>query len=127
MRARQRERGVSLLEVLAAMALFAIVASGTVALATQSIRRTLDNRQSTAAVLLAAQEVENLRTLDYPAVASESYTQTVAGQLFNVNTVVASDTPVANVKMITVTVSWTSIAGPRSYAVQTIYTDVTAS
>ena len=124
---RRRQQGMSLIEVLVAIVLFAIAASGTAALATESIRRTVENRHGTAAALLAQQELERVRELDYPNIAANNYTATMAGQSFTVDTAVQTDVPVANVKSITVTVSWTGPEGSRSYAVPTIYTDVTAS
>ena len=122
---RRRQRGISLLEVLAAMTLFAIVASGTGALATQSIRRTAQNRHATAAVLLAQQELERLRGLPYANITPGVSSAAMGGQTFTVTTAVQADTPAANMSLITVRVSWTGAEGARSYAVQTIYTAVT--
>ncbi len=118
------ERGLSLLEVLAAMTLFAIVAAGTGALASQSIRRTVENRHASAAALLVQRELERVRSLDYASIAAATSTQTLAMQSFTVTTGVQDNTPAANMKRITVTVSWTGAEGSKSYSVQTIFTDV---
>jgi general secretion pathway protein I len=126
MRSR-RVRGFSLLEMLAALSLFAIVASAVVTLASQSMRRTIENRHGTQAALLIQTELERLRELDYPNVVAGTTMTSMAGQSYSMVTAVAADTPAANMKQVTVTVSWTGPEGARSYAVQTILTDVTAS
>lgn len=124
---RRRQRGFSLMEILASISLFAIVASATGILATQSIRRTTDNRHATAAVLIAQQELERNRALDYPAVVSTSSSAVMGGQNYTVVTSVQTDVPVANTKTVTVTVNWVGPEGSRSYALPTILTDITAS
>ena len=125
---RRRERGVSLLEVLAAMALFALVSSGIAALATQSMVRTGQNRHATAAALLAQREMERIRALPYASVAASggSSSATVNGQTFTIATVIQTDTPALNMSQITATVSWTGPEGAKSYAVRTIFTSVTS-
>jgi prepilin-type N-terminal cleavage/methylation domain-containing protein len=121
---RKRQQGVSLMEVLAAMVLFALVASAVGALATQSMVHTVRNRHSTNAALIAQEELERLRGLDYVNLASSSSTVIMGGQTFNVSSNVASNSPAANMSTITVTVTWTGPEGARSYAVQTIYTSI---
>ena len=124
-RRRHRQRGVSLIEVLAAMTLFALVASAVGALATSALLNTTINRHYTMATMLAQGEIEDLRSLDYPAVASRASVQTVEGQVYNIDTVVAANTPAANMSLVTVTVRWNGPEGTRNYAVDTIFTDVT--
>lgn len=124
---RRRQRGFTLLELLVSMSLFAVVASGIGALAAQSMVRSAANRHGTAAVLLAQQELERLRGLEYDDVVPGSTTQTMGGGSYTIATAVQNDTPAANMKQITITVSWRGPEGLRSYAVSTIYADVTAS
>ena len=124
---RRRQRGFSLVEILASISLFAIVASATGILATQSMRRTTDNRHATAAVLIAQQELERNRALDYPQVVSTTSSAVMGGQNYTVVTSVQTDVPVANTKTVTVTVNWVGPEGSRSYALPTILTDITAS
>ena len=122
---RRRQRGISLMEVLAAMSLFAVVASGVGALATGSLRYTTLNRHGTAAAMLAQQQLEDLRSLDYASILPGSKSATVAGQLYTIGTGVLADNPAAGMKKITVSVSWTGPEGNKSYAIQTIFTAVT--
>ncbi len=124
---RRRSRGFTLLEVLVSLSLFGLVASGIGALAAQTMVRTIENRHSTAAALLAQQELERLRGLEYADVAPLSATTTMGGRSFTVVDTVLNNNPAANMKKITVTVTWRGPEGPRSYAISTIYTDVTAS
>lgn len=124
---RLRSRGFTLIELLVSMSLFSLVASGIGALAAQSMVRTAENRHATAATLLAQQELERLRGLEYADVVASSTTKTMGYQSFTVATGVLNNSPAANMKKITITVNWRGAEGTRSYAISTIYTDVTAS
>jgi len=124
---RRGSRGGSLLEVLASMALFAIVASSITALSVQTIRRTSENRHGTGAALLAQQEMERVRALDYPNITNTSSSAMMSNQSYTISTGVQTDVPAANMKTITVTVSWYGPEGSKSYVLKTIYTDITAS
>src|SRR5262245_46586726 len=101
-------RGFTLLEVLAAISVFGIVAMGLAAFAAQSLRRTSDNRGTTGAVLAGQQEIESLRALAYADVANRGYATTIAGRSYGVGTAVADDTPGAGMKQVTVTIGWTA-------------------
>jgi len=124
-RRRRRQRGISLIEVLAAMTLFALVASAVGALAMSALLNTTINRHYTMAAMLAQGEIEDLRSLDYPALASRAAVQNVEGQLYSLDTVVTPNTPAAGMSLVRVTVSWNGPEGTRNYAVDTIFTDVT--
>ena len=124
---RRRQRGFTLVDILAGLTLFAIVASAVALLATQSVRRTVENRHSSAAVLLAQRELERLRGLDYPLVAGGVTSASMGGQAYTITTSVQTDAPAPNMKQIAVVVSWTGPEGARSYGLHTIYTDVTGS
>ena len=121
---RRSQRGISLLEILVAITLFAITSSGLAAFLVQSLRRTAGNRASTGAVIAAQHEVEDLRSLDYPAIASRSYSTTITGKSYGVGTVVQNNTPASGMKQITVTVSYTEPLGPESYVLRTILTQI---
>jgi len=123
---RRGTRGTSLLEVLSAVSLFSLTASGVGALATSSLRNTIRNQHGTAAAMLVQQQLENLRGLDYADVLPGSTSTTVAGLSYTIATNVLTDSPAAGMKTITVTVTWMGPEGSHSYAVQTIYTSITS-
>jgi prepilin-type N-terminal cleavage/methylation domain-containing protein len=121
---RARQRGYSLLEVLVATTLFALVASGLAAFGVQSLRRTAANRSSTGAVIAAQHELEDLRGLDYPDVVTRTYATTIGGHPYGIGTNVQTDVPASGMKQITVTVSWAEPLGPQSYVLRTILTTI---
>jgi prepilin-type N-terminal cleavage/methylation domain-containing protein len=124
MRRRARQRGFTMVEMLVAMVLFALVATGLSAFAVQSLRSTSDTRASGGAVLLAQAEVESLRGLAYDDIVPRSYPASLGGQDYDVATTVANNTPDAGMKEVTVTVDWTANLGPRDYVLRTILTAV---
>lgn len=121
---RTRRAGFTLLEVLAALSLFAIVASGTGAMALQSMRFTVANRHGTQAAMLAQEELEYQRGLDFGDIAARTQTRIMGGQSYQVATGVQANNPAAGMSKLTVTVSWYGPEGSKSYVVQTIYTTV---
>lgn len=121
---RKRQRGFSLLEVLSAMTLFALVASALGGLATTSMTFTMQNKHATLAAMIGQQQLEDLRSLPYASILPSSTIVTMQGQAFTVATGVIADSPAANMKDITVTVSWTGPEGSKSYAFRTIYTSI---
>jgi prepilin-type N-terminal cleavage/methylation domain-containing protein len=125
-RRRRGTRGMSLLETLCAMSLFAIAASGVGKLATGSMRYSIANRHGTAAAFLAEQQLESLRGGAYAGILPTSSSATVNGQSYTIATGVLENVPAPNMKQITVTVSWQGPEGTGSYAVQTIYTSITS-
>lgn len=112
------------MEILVAMTLFALTASGLAAFAVHTLRRTSGNRSATGAVIAAQHEMEDLRGLDYPAVASRSYATTIGGLPYGVATSVVPDAPAAGMKQVTVTVGWSEPLGTQSYVVGTILTQI---
>jgi type II secretory pathway pseudopilin PulG len=122
----RKTRGSSLLEVLAAVSLFSLVASGVGVLAVGSIRQTVVNRHGTAAAMLAQERLEELRGLDYPSVLPYSTTRTVNGLTYTVSHSVLDNNPASGMKTITATVTWNGPGGAKSYAVRTIFTSITS-
>ncbi len=121
---RRNQEGTSLIEVLAAMTLFAIVASGVAALAANSLRATAHNRQAGMAQMLAQEELESVRGLEYADIAPNSRSVVVNSQLYNIDTTVLPDSPAAGMSEITVAVTWNSPIGSRSYEIDTIFTAI---
>ena len=125
-RSRKKTRGFSLVEVLVAITLFSIVSAGTTSFAVSSMRRTAGNRASAGAVIAGQQEIEDLRGLDYASIGSRTYTTTVGNVSYSVATVVQNNTPAANMKQVTVTVSWSDPFGSDSHVLRTILTQITS-
>ena len=121
---RRRSRGFSIIEVLAAMSLFAVLASAICAVATTSVRFTTSNRHATLAAMLAQRELEDLRGLAYAAIVSRSTVDTVQGQTYTINSNVTDNSPAAGMKRIVVTVSWTGPEGSRDHEIETIFTSL---
>jgi prepilin-type N-terminal cleavage/methylation domain-containing protein len=122
---RRGQRGFSLLEVLSAISLFALVAAAVASLTTSAMRQTVWNRHATAAAMVAQDEVENLRGLAYETLESRNRVVTIDGQDFSVTTTVLEDDPAAGMSRIQVRVDWTGPEGSRNYDVETIFTDIT--
>jgi prepilin-type N-terminal cleavage/methylation domain-containing protein len=126
MKNRRRSRGVSLIEVLVAVSLFALVGSAVGVLATSSMVHTIRNKHATQATMLAQERLETLRGVPYADIVSGSTTTSVGNQLYTIGTAVLSDNPAAGMKRITITVGWKGPEGVRSHAIDTIFTSVTS-
>jgi prepilin-type N-terminal cleavage/methylation domain-containing protein len=125
-RARHGRQGFTLVEVLAALTLFALAAAATVALAVTSIRQASANRQGMAAAFLAQQELERMRGHDFQNMQSETLTQVVDGTTYTINATVNTATAMGpNIADVKVTVTWSGPMGPKSYAAESYFTDVT--
>lgn len=118
--------GFTLIEVLAALSLFAVVASGTGAMALQSMRHLVANRHGVQAAVLAQEELEYQRGLDYTDLEARSRTRSMGGQSYSIATTLLPDDPESGMTKISVTVSWTGPEGSKSYVVQTIYTTISS-
>jgi prepilin-type N-terminal cleavage/methylation domain-containing protein len=119
---RRRQRGVSLIEVLAALTLFALVAAATTTLSTDTIRRPAQNRP----------QMERMRGRDYQNLASEIVNETIEAKTYRIETTVTRDAPAAGISTVRVRVTWTgqvtqaSQSSSRQYEITTYYTDITA-
>jgi Tfp pilus assembly protein PilV len=122
---RRRARGASLLEVLVAISLFAIVATGVGVLIVGTLRHTVANQHGTTAVMLAQEMLEDLRGLPYDDIVSDSRAVTVGVTTYTVDAAVDTDMPADGMKQIRVTVTWTGPEGTKSYGVDSILTSVT--
>lgn len=121
--------GSTLIEALVAMTIFATAAAAAFSMLMLSVATTRANALDTHAVALATQERENLRSLVYDSIVTrDPYTSASPnvweGTKFTVHSAVQNDQPAANMKTVTVTVSWSHSGMPRSYSLSTIYTNV---
>ena len=119
------QRGATLLESLVAVVMFALTARATEILLSQQLRMQVTNFTTTAAIVLASKEIEDLRALDYPNVASRSSSVTAGAITYSIRTTVVADSPKPNLKSITTSVTWTEPSGPKAYSLYAVYTDVT--
>ncbi len=118
-----------MIEAMISMTIFAAAASATFNMLMVSVFTLRANSLDTHAVALATQEREDLRSLEYPVIATRDPYTTGSPNLFNgtsftVHSDVQADQPAANMKTVTTTVSWNYLGRARSYAIQTIYTNV---
>jgi type II secretory pathway pseudopilin PulG len=132
MRRLRSKDGSTLIEALVAITIFAATASAAFSMLAFAVTTMRENELNAYAASLAVQEREDLRSLVYPAIATRDihpanqplfYRSTA----FTVHTDVQTDQPAANMKTVTVTVSWTHRAMPRTYSLQTISTDFSGS
>jgi Tfp pilus assembly protein PilV len=120
--------GSALIEALVAVTVFAATAAAAFNMLAFSLVTSRENALNTHAVALAVQEREDLRALAYSQIATRDVFTAGSPNLFTntaftVHTDVQTDQPAANMKTVTVTVAWTHRALPRTYSLQTIYTD----
>jgi prepilin-type N-terminal cleavage/methylation domain-containing protein len=121
---RVRQRGFSLLEVLSAISLFALIAAAVASMAMSSMRQTIWNRHATAAAMLAQEEVEFLRGENYDTIDGRSAVVSVEGQDYSISTIVVRDAPAQRMSHITVRIDWTGPEGSRMYEIETILAPV---
>jgi Tfp pilus assembly protein PilV len=118
-------RGVTLLETLVALGLFAVSAATMGNFLVSQIRRSANNYLYSQAYTLAEQQLEALRSLpQYTDITPGSTSTSIGSTQFTVATSVLNDTPADGLKQITVNVSWSDNFGPQNVALQTIYTQV---
>jgi Tfp pilus assembly protein PilV len=118
------QRGISLLETVVALGLFAFTAATMGNYLVSQLRMSSYNYLYTQAYTLAEQQLESTRALHFNDMVPASSTSTVGGTQYTVATAVLNDTPANGLKQITVNVSWKDQRGPQNVAVQTIYTEV---
>jgi len=126
-RQRHTQRGATLIESLVALGVFGVVAAAVGGLLTQHIRSQRTNGTTTGAITVAEAELESVRSLDYPNIATRTFDPTPAAgsPAYHVQTTVVTDSPAPSLKSITTQVTWTEPAGSKSVSLYAVYTDVT--
>jgi prepilin-type N-terminal cleavage/methylation domain-containing protein len=118
------QRGVSLIETLVALGLFAMAAATMSTFLVAQIRYASDNNLQTKAYSLAEEDLEYIRSERFNDMASGSKLVTVGTVKYNIVDTVTDDTPANGLKTILINVGWNDPAGARSVQVQTVYTEV---
>jgi prepilin-type N-terminal cleavage/methylation domain-containing protein len=124
------EAGFTLVETLVAMVIFAITSLAMTSLMVTGARASAENDLASQAVILAQEDLEDVRTYRYAQMlTAPSRTATSAkGQVtFTIVRTVATDAPAASMKTVTVTVSWNAQGGSRTYATQSIFTQLVSN
>lgn len=126
MRARdcRNEIGLGLIDAVVALALFLLATATIGQFVVRQVRTGSSNSMYSVAYSLAAQELEELRGLDYQEIASRSGSMREGIITYTVTTSVRPDTPEPNMKEISVKVAWAEPDGKRDVEVQTIFTGV---
>jgi hypothetical protein len=124
-RGRRGERGLTLIETLVALGLFALSVATMGKFLVHQIRTSNSNGNHTIAYELAVQELEDVRAQLYDQMVSRSRESQVGGMIFEIETSVEDEAPSPNMKTIDVDVNWSEPGGVRNVALHTIYTAVT--
>jgi type II secretory pathway pseudopilin PulG len=125
-RAGKRQRGVSLIDSLIAVAVFDFVAIGTALVLNSSIQTDIQARRATAATTLARSKIEELRNVPYASLAAGGDASPLpeapgsGAAMYNRSWTVSANTPVANASTIGVTVTWSDKTGGHQVALDTI-------
>lgn len=123
-RRRLGQSGLSLLETMVALGLFAITAATTSDFLVQQIRRTSQNNLHTVAYAVAEEHLESVRAAKYGDMQGSTAQIEKGSVIFDVATTVEANVPAPNLKQVTVNVGWNEPGGRRDVQVQTIYTSV---
>ncbi|MBX3025867.1 hypothetical protein KF840_13245 [bacterium] len=123
-RRRLDARGISLIETLVALGLFAMTAATMGRFLVTQIRQASSSQLQTRALSMAAEQLESTRAQRFSDMASGTKTKTIGGVLFTIRTTVRDATPTSGLKSIAVDVSWNEPLGSKNVTVNTIYTEV---
>jgi len=115
------QQGFTLIEVLVASGLMAIVMMGLQSLLVTTIRANTLANTTTAATTLAQQKIELLRNTAYSSVALTSGTSDTVSPY--TRTWVITNGPATNTKSVTVSVSWPAANGTQTVQLNTILTN----
>jgi hypothetical protein len=113
-----------LIDSIVALGLFLLATATIGQYVVRQIRAGSTNAMYSVAYALAAQELEELRGLDYEVIDSRSGAQQEGAIEYTIDTKVVPDSPEPNMKEISVTIGWNDPDGARNVQVHTIYTGV---
>jgi prepilin-type N-terminal cleavage/methylation domain-containing protein len=118
--------GYSLIELLVAMSIFAVVATAIAAQMVHSTAMISQNAEASQAITIAQQVMEDIRTLAYSDMSSGSETVTWKGQPFDAVWHVSEDEPEPGTKTVVVTVSWENKGETKTYETRSVYSQIQA-
>lgn len=118
------ENGLGLIDAVVALGLFLLATATIGQYVVRQIRTGSSNSLYAVAYSLAAQELEELRGLEYEEIASRSGSLKEGAIVYTVTTSVLPETPEPNMKEISVNVAWAEPDGTRHVEVQTIFTGI---
>lgn len=124
MKRSRAQSGFGLVEVLVAVALLGVAVASVSSLVGHVFQSVGSNSLRGHSIVLAREELEQIRAMPYPAMADRSRTESWNGTSYRVDTVVEDDQPGPSMKRVTVTVSWLDHGRAGSYEIATIYTSV---
>lgn len=122
--AARDQRGITLIETVVALSLFAVTAATMSSFLVAQIRHASNNHLQTRAYAIAEDQLEATRTLRYNDMQSSTKQVSVGAVRYTVATSVTANTPANGLKTINVNVSWADPTGPKTIDVSTIYTEV---
>lgn len=113
-------RGFTLVEVVVAIVMltFGVLASASLTAALMRSNRTVTNR--TRAIETLRLKVEDLQSKNYAQIASGNDAATIGGTTYNRSWTVTANSPAANLKSVTLTVTWGDRQGNHTISNQTI-------
>lgn len=123
---KHADKGFSLIEVLVAMSLFMIVATAVSSLMYHSTSHLSGSNHLSQAIACAQETLEGIRVLAYEDMDNASSECVGDGMSFDVVSEITENDPDDGMKTVVVTVSWNEKGESKSYAIQTIYTKITA-
>ena len=113
-------RGFTLIEIVVAIVMltFGVLASASLTAALMRSNRGVTNR--TRAIETLRLKVEDLQSLNYTEIADGNDTATIGGITFNRAWTVTANSPAANLKTVSLTVTWADRQGNHTITNQTI-------
>jgi type II secretory pathway pseudopilin PulG len=115
---------VTLIETLVALGLFSVVAATTSGFLAHQVKTAGLNKRQTLAYVVAAEELERMRALEYQDMVDATSEQVLENLTFTVVTTVENDTPVSGIKKVSVDVNWPEVGGAENVFVYALYTQV---
>ncbi len=119
---RLKQAGFSLIEVMIAMAILAIGLLGLAGLQGTAINGNRHGNTISQATILAQETLEQIRNADYDDITTTNFPASAAVDNFDRAILIEDDTPLNELKRVTVTVSWRKLR-QQQVVLRTIVSD----